>query len=125
MATLLDADPSVPRGNVIVDNVAVACATFARRSGKAETLVGFAFSDNAELPDLAALNAPAALDFSPRAPAARSALAGLPSFDLTRYGLQVDEFRPVVAPRDLALLETGDTKRKAFDSQQDVNAYPR
>jgi hypothetical protein len=125
MATLLDADPSVPRGNLLTGNVAVGCATFARRSGKAETLTGFAFSDNAELAELTALADPAALDFSARSPAAREAVAGWPSFDLARYGLQVDEFRPVVVPRDLALLKAGDTKRKAFDSQQDVNAYPR
>ena len=125
LISLLDTDPAVPRGNLITGNVAVACSTFARRSGKPETIAGFAFADIRELVDLADLADPAALDFTPRSPAARAALTSLPPFDLSLYGLQVDEFRPVVAPREVTLLKTGDTKRKAFDSQQDVNAYPR
>lgn len=121
---ILDQRPDVPRNNLLSENIAVACPTFARRSGKEETLGGFRIENNAELPSADIFVDAAALDFALRDPAA-PAFAGRAPFDLSRYGLQVDEFRPEVPGRDLELLRSGDTKRKAFDSQQDVNAYPR
>jgi hypothetical protein len=62
---------------------------------------------------------PAALNFS------SSANSGLPAVSLDRYGLQLDEFRRELPARDMKLLRDGDTRRKAFDSQQDVEAYKR
>lgn len=38
-------------------------------------------------------------------------------------GLVIDEYRQSLPARDLELLRTGDTRRKAFDSQQDVESY--
>ncbi len=63
--------------------------------------------------------APAALNFS------TAPNSGLPALSLDRYGLQLDEFRRELPARDMKLLRDGDTRRKAFDSQQDVEAYKR
>jgi hypothetical protein len=123
LAGILETDPSIPRGNVLAGNAAVGCETVARRSGKEATLGGFEITDTVVLSDSAAAFAnPAELDFTPRSPRL-AFFPALARFDLARYGLQPDEFRPVVPARDFALLRSGDTKRKSFDSQQDVNAY--
>ncbi|MBC8010035.1 MAG: right-handed parallel beta-helix repeat-containing protein, partial [Burkholderiales bacterium] len=123
LARILDQRTDIPRDNLISENIAVGCETLARRSGNEDTLGGFRFKNNTEHPSTDIFTDAASLDFTLRAPAAAPALAGLPVLDLSRYGLQLDEYRRVVPPRDLALLRAGDTKRKAFDSQQDVNAY--
>jgi hypothetical protein len=117
---ILDQDPSVPRGNVLTGNYSVGCTTLARRSVRPESMTGITLSDNVELADAAAVfKNPAALDFTP------TPASGLPAFALSRYGLQRDAYRTVLPERDLQLLRDGDTKRKAFDSQQDVDAYKR
>ncbi|MBC8011602.1 MAG: hypothetical protein H7067_16070 [Burkholderiales bacterium] len=121
LVSILESTPEIPHGNILTGNAAVACETFARRSGKEETLTGFTIEKNIEVSDPAALAGPARLDFTPRS----AELAGFPVVPLSRYGLQPDAYRPVLPARDLELLRTGNTKRKAFDSQQDVNAYAR
>jgi hypothetical protein len=120
LAAILDADPSIPRRNELVGNFAVANTAFARKSAKPESLPGFVFADNLEYPQDDVFRDAAGLDFSPRRPD-----TGLPAIDLSTYGLQLDEFRRTLPPRDLAMLRSGDTKRKKFDSQQDVDAYRR
>ena len=119
LLSILDRDPSVPQGNVLTGNFSVGCTTLARRSGRPETLTGFTIADNKELADAAVFKNAAALDFT------SPASAGLPEFSLARYGLQRDSFRRTLPERDMQLLREGDTRRKAFDSQQDVDAYKR
>lgn len=121
---ILDRDPSIPVNNVISDNIAVGCETLVRRSGKEESLTGFIFENNRELPSVDIFVDAAGLDFRLRDPSDPE-VAGLGDINLATYGLQRDEFRREIPPRDLALLRSGDTRRKSFDSQQDVNAYPR
>jgi hypothetical protein len=116
---ILDTDTTVPKGNILTGNFAVGCETLIRRSGQEETLGGFAFTDNTELSDLSVFADPAALNFKTTAGTA------LPVISLDRYGLQRDEFRQTVPARDMKLLREGDTRRKTFDSQQDVEAYKR
>lgn len=120
LTTILDSDPAVPRRNVLTENFAVACPDFARRSVQPDTLGGFAFTANRELANDDVFVNAAALNFTARDPQ-----LGLPAIDLASYGLQLDEFRRTLPPRDLDLLRQGDTTRKKFDSQQDVNAYRR
>lgn len=123
---ILDTDPSIPHGNLLTDNLIVGCKAFARRSGDAAVLAaGFRFEANTEVADLSALVDPAGLNFSPRDLAANPELKPFAALDLARYGIQPDEFRTAIPARDIDLLRSGNTKRKAFDSQQDVNAYPR
>ncbi len=119
LLSILDRDPSVPQGNVLTGNFAVGCTTLTRRSGRPETLAGFTIENNFELPDAAVFKDVANLDFT------TPASAGLPAISLTRYGLQRDSFRPTLPERDMAQLRDGDTRRKAFDSQQDVDSYKR
>ncbi len=116
---ILDTDTSTPKGNILSGNFAVGCPTLIRRSAQEESLNGFAFSDNLELADLAVFANPAALNFK------ATAGSGLPAISLERYGLQLDEFRRTIPARDMKLLQEGDTTRKTFDSQQDVEAYKR
>ena len=119
LLSILEADPAVPRGNLLTGNFVVGCTTLARRSGRPETLTGFTIADNKELADAAVFKDAAALDFT------ATASAGLPAFSLSRFGLQRDAFRRTLPERDMRLLREGDTRRKAFDSQQDVDAYKR
>jgi hypothetical protein len=119
LVKILETDPSVARGNDLSANFIVGSEKASRRSGKPETLVGFVFANNVEFP-LSAFKDPASLDFTLTDPK-----SGLPIINIASYGLQIDEHRPTLPARDLELLRTGDTKRKKFDSQQDVNAYPR
>ena len=116
---ILDTDTTVPSGNILTGNFAVGCPTLVRRSGHEETLNGFAFTDNLEVADLAVLADPTGLNFK------AIAGSGLPAVSLDRYGLQLDEFRRTLPERDMKLLKEGDTTRKTFDSQQDVEAYKR
>ena len=53
------------------------------------------------------------------------AASNLPAVSLARFGLQLDQFRRELLARDMKLFSEGDTRRKAFDSQQDVDAYKR
>jgi hypothetical protein len=124
LLTLLDHDTRIPRGNVLRDNVSVECETFIRRSGKPEQLVGFAFQDNHELPSENIFVDAASLNLVLRDPA-HPAFAGLTPFDLSRYGIRTDEYRRSVPERDLEQLRSGDTKRRAFDSNKDVESYRR
>lgn len=119
LTDILESDPSHPRRNVLAGNFLVDCANATRQSTAPASLGGFTFTDNLELPAATFADA-ASLDFAPG-----STPAALPPIDLADYGLQRDEFRRTLPARDLALLRDGDTKRKKFDSQQDVDAYPR
>jgi hypothetical protein len=119
LAKILETDPSIARNNDLSGNFLVGCGSPSRRSGRPETLVGFAFANNLEFPASVYAD-PASLNFT-----LTNAKSGAPAVDFARYGLQVDEFRPTLPARDLELLKSGDTKRKKFDSQQDVDAYKR
>ncbi len=125
LTRILETDPAIPAGNVIADNAAVACPAFARQSGKAESLTGFTFENNNEFPNLDVLVDPAALNFQAKDPAATPEIAALKVPKLAQIGLQLDAYRKTLPERNWDLLRTGDTKRKSFDSQQDVEAYPR
>ena len=114
---ILDSTPTVPHGNVLTGNFIVGCDETVRRSGNAENLTGFNVDDNIEKVGTEVFANVKALDFT------AAADAGLPSLSLGRYGLYRDEFRQNVPERDLKLLNEGDTRRKGFDSQQDVDAY--
>ncbi len=116
---ILDTDTTIPKGNILSGNFGVGCETFIRRSGQEESMGGFVFTDNTELTDLSVFADPAALNFK------TAADSGLPVISIDRYGLQRDEFRQTIPARDMKLLREGDTRRKTFDSQQDVEAYKR
>ncbi len=119
LARILDGDPAVPQGNVFTGNFAIGCDLLVRRSGKEQTLGGFVFSDTTERAGTDVFADVKTLDFT------TAAGSGVPSMPLARFGLQRDEFRRELPPRNLKLLREGDTRRKAFDSQQDVDAYKR
>ncbi len=124
LLTLLQHDTRIPRGNLISDNVFVDCASYIRRSGRPEKLVGFTFQNNAELPATDLFTNAEALDLTLRDPA-NPAFKTIARFDLARYGIRIDKYRSSVPNRDLETLQTGDTKRRAFDSNKDVESYKR
>ncbi len=127
LVTILDHDTRIPRGNVIHDNFSIASQTLIRRSGRPEHLQGFEVVNNIELPSVDVFTDAPSLDFTLREPAhpGLAALEWMRSFNLARYGLQLDEFRRSLPERDIKLLQTGDTRRRKFDSQQDVESYQR
>jgi hypothetical protein len=122
LLTLLDHDTRIPRGNLLTGNVSVACDTFIRPSGRPENLTGFVFKNNIELPSADIFVDAASLNLALRDPA-HPAFKDIAPFDRSRYGIRTDEYRSSVPPRDLDLLRTGDTKRRAFDSNKDVESY--
>jgi hypothetical protein len=114
---ILDSTPTVPHNNVLTGNFVVGCGEAVRRSGKSATLTGFNLENNRELADVSVFADVKALDFRTKAG------SGLPVIGLERFGLYRDEYRKTVPERDVKLLNEGDTRRKGFDSQQDVDAY--
>jgi hypothetical protein len=115
---ILESAPDVPHGNVFTGNFAVNCETLVRRSGREENLGGFAFKDTVERAGTEVFADVEALDFTP------SAGSGFPAMAMSRFGLQLDEFRRTLPARDMTELRRP-AKGKTFDSQQDVDAYQR
>lgn len=114
---ILDSTPTIPHNNVLTGNFIVGCGEPVRRSGKTETLSGFNLENNSEMADVTVFADVKALDFRSKTG------SGLPVIALERFGLYRDEYRKTLKERDMKLLNEGDTRRKGFDSQQDVDAY--
>lgn len=120
LAGILDSNPSVPHGNRLERNVAVGCGTLARLSGARENFGGVGMTGNLEWQEpgvasgLEDFTLTPSADLQARWPVRRV---------VEEAGLVVDEYRPRLPERDLELLRHGNTKRKAFDSQRDVEAY--
>ncbi len=122
---ILEGDPSVPSGILIERNLFVNCETGLRKSGKEGELVGIRFEDNVESDDMNQFVDPANLNFGLKPDAGVfAAIPSFPNIDFSRIGVQPDEYRPVVPPRDMELLRTGRTDR-GFDSQTDLDASNR
>jgi hypothetical protein len=122
---ILENSPEMPSGILIEKNLFVRCETPLRKSGKPEELVGITFKDNSVSNDLGCFVNPEALDFllKPNAPVFRE-IPGFQQIPMKKIGLQPDEFRPEVPPRDMELLRSGRTDR-VFDSQTDIDASNR
>ena len=89
-----------------------------RRSGREENFGGFVFKDTVERANTEVFADVEALDFTP------SAGSCFPAMELSRFGLQLDEFRHTLPARDMKE-HRSPAKGKTFDSQQDVDAYQR
>lgn len=125
LVNILETKPEYPSGIVIEDNLFVSCETDLRRANSDQELQGVVFQNNYSSDDLSMFVDVAALDFTlkPDAPV----FASIPSFEqvpVAKIGLYPDQYRPEVPPRDIELLQTGETKAH-FDSQTDIDASNR
>lgn len=122
---ILDLPTEMPTRIIIEDNLFVRCEQTLRKSGKEADFEGLSYRGNVENDDLGIFVDPSQLDFALRsdAPVFRE-IPGFPQIPMARIGLFADAYRPVVPPRDMELLRTGETDR-GFDSQVDVNASNR
>jgi hypothetical protein len=125
LVNILESSPERPGGIVIEDNLFVLCPTGIRRSNSDAELAGVEEKNNAVSDSLGIFVNPEALDFTlkPDAPVF-SEIPGFRQIPMAKIGLYADYYRPVVPPRDMELLRTGNTER-GFDSQTDVDASNR
>ncbi|MDX6765243.1 MAG: right-handed parallel beta-helix repeat-containing protein [Candidatus Methylacidiphilales bacterium] len=119
---ILDGRPDAPSGLKIESNLLVANVRHTRYFSNIAESPGFSNVDNVESADATLLPGAQELDFSiPEAAQLPASLAPLRAIPLAKIGLQQDEFRKVVPPRDMKLLREGKTERR-FDSLQDIEA---
>jgi hypothetical protein len=117
-----DMDTTIPSNIVFADNLVVDCAVDIRQSGPPAHFAGVTFGPLAHgTMDL--FRDPAQFDFGFADLArVRQLLPGFPEIPVERIGIHVDEYRRSVPPRDLEQLRTESTRKRAFDSQQDIDA---
>jgi hypothetical protein len=119
---ILEGQPEIPGGIVIADNLFVRCETGIRWSGKQADFAGVEEKNNIVSDDLGMFENPEELNFTLKPGAA--IFSDNPEFQqipVSQIGLYADSYRPVVPPRDMELLRTGNTDR-GFDSQTDIDA---
>jgi len=51
-----------------------------------------------------------------------AAIEGFPPIPFNQIGLQTDEYRKTIPPRDMKLLKEGDTAKRKFSSSTDIEA---
>lgn len=119
---ILDISPERPSGIVIEDNLFVSCETAVRRSNSDAELAGVTEQNNVITDNLSMFQDPSNLDFTLKPDATVfSEIPGFEQIPVGKIGVYPDYFRPVVPPRDMELLRTGNTD-SGFDSLTDVDA---
>lgn len=107
---------------IIEDNLFVDCKTPIRRSGKPDELQGIEYKNNMVSDDLGLFVDVETLDFTLKPDSAVfQEIPGFQQIPVSKIGIYPDAYRPVVPPRDMELLKSGNTD-SGFDSQMDVNA---
>ena len=122
LVNILESKPEFPVRVIIEDNLFVDCKTPIRRSGKPDELQGIEYKNNMVSDDLGLFVDVETLDFTLKPDSAVfQEIPGFQQIPVSKIGIYPDAYRPVVPPRDMELLKSGNTD-SGFDSQMDVNA---
>jgi hypothetical protein len=123
---ILESQPEYPSGILIEENLFVDNEEPLRKANSDRELQGLVFTDNFVSDDMDMFVDVEALDFTLKENApVFAAIPGFPQVPMAKIGIYSDQYRPVVPPRDMELLRTGNTAGGGFDSLVDVEATNR
>jgi Right handed beta helix region len=121
-ALVAGVETTVPKGDEVIGNVLINCTT-PLELPKAENAVGIAEKGNITSGSPADFVDADNFDFTVRPGSTLvAAIEGFPPIPFQKIGLQVDEYRKSIPPRDMKLLKEGDTTKRKFSSTTDIEA---
>lgn len=118
-------ETTVPKGDEVIGNVVINCAnTF--EFPKPENSKGITQNGNVTNNSTSDFLDVDNFDFTLRPGSTLVAsIQGFPTIPFHDIGLQVDEYRKSIPPRDMKLLREGDTTKRKFSSTTDIEASNR
>jgi len=116
-------ETTIPKGDEITGNVMINCGKLVALDGGHGTLDLVVQSNNVTASALDDFRDAENFDFTLK-PGSNlvASISGFPAIPFQQIGLQPDEYRPSVPPRNIRLLREGDTKMRNFDSSVDIKA---
>ena len=121
-ALVAGGETTVPKGDEVIGNVIINCATPIELP-KPENAAGIVQKGNVTNGSLSEFVDAENLDFTVRPGSTLVAtIEGFPSIPFHTIGLQTDEYRKSIPPRDMKLLKEGDTTKRKFSSTTDIEA---
>jgi parallel beta-helix repeat protein len=121
-ALVAGVETTFPKGDEIVGNVLINCAT-PMELPKPENASGILEKGNVTSGSPADFVDAENFDFTVRPGSTLLAtIAGFPPIPFQQIGLQVDEYRKSIPPKDMKLLKEGNTTKRKFSSTTDIEA---
>ena len=122
-ALVAGGETTFPKNDTAIGNLMVNCTKSIELSGKPGNFDAVLQQNNVTTTSTADFVDPENFDFMLKPDATvTAAIPGFPAIHFEQIGLQPDEYRPVVPPRDMKLLREGDTKKRSFSSTTDIEA---
>ena len=123
LATLVaGGETTIPKGDTVLGNVLINCTT-PLELPKPENASGIQQQCNITTGSFADFVDAENFDFTVRPDSiVVASIEGFPSIPFQRIGLQIDEYRKTIPPRDMKLLKEGDTSKRKFSSTTDIEA---
>ncbi|MEI6321934.1 MAG: right-handed parallel beta-helix repeat-containing protein [bacterium] len=121
-ALVASGESTIPKGDVVLGNVLINCATPIELP-KPENCAGIDVKGNVTNGVTADFLDAENFDFTLKPGSTLVAsIDGFPPIPFHEIGLQVDEYRKSIPPRDMKLLHEGDTTKRKFSSTTDIDA---
>ena len=121
-ALVTGGETTLPKGDTVLGNVLINCSTTVELP-KSENQQGITENGNATTNSMSDFLDAENFDFTLKPDSTLvAAIQGFPPIPFHDIGLQVDEYRKVIPPRDMQLLKEGDTKKRSFSSTTDIEA---
>jgi hypothetical protein len=121
-ALVAGGETTLPKGDTVVGNVLINCKT-PLELPKPENAAGVEQKGNVTEGSLAEFVDAENFDFTLKPGSTLvAAIEGFPPIPFQQIGLQVDEYRKIIPPRDMKLLKEGDTTKRKFSSTTDIEA---
>jgi hypothetical protein len=124
-ALVAGGETTIPNGDVVIGNVIINCAT-PMELPKPPNQQGITRKENVMTGSLSDFQDAENLDFTLRPGSTLvAAIPAFPKIPFNRIGLQTDEYRTTIPPRDMKLIKEGDTTKRKFSSSTDIEASNR
>lgn len=121
-ALVAGGETTIPKGDTVIGNVLINCGTPIVLP-KPENAGGVDQKGNVTEGSLAEFADAENFDFTIKPGSTLvAAIEGFPPIPFQQIGLQVDEYRKSIPPRDMKLLREGDTTKRKFNSTTDIEA---
>jgi hypothetical protein len=121
-ALVAGGETTIPKGDTVIGNVLINCGTPVVLP-KPENAAGVEQKGNVTEGSLAEFADAENFDFTLKPGSTLvAAIEGFPPIPFQQIGLQVDEYRKSITPRDMKLLKEGDTTKRKFSSTTDIEA---
>ncbi len=121
-ALVAGVETTTPKNDEVIGNLVINCPK-PFDYPKPEHAGGIVQKDNSTAGSLSEFVDAENFDFSvkPGSPLIAS-IMGFPSIPFQQIGLQIDDYRKSIPPRDMKLLKEGDTTKRKFSSSTDIEA---